>query len=386
MQGSSGIQRFDSVAFTTAPYPMAAFVRPDAALVCAILLASNGAAQPLAGRLPQAPLIPLDVLFSAPAAVDDAISPDGTTIAWLAPWRGRLNVHISDTQLRITRRLTDDSTRSIVNFWWSADGTRIVYLQDRGGDAQFHLFSRAIAGQASARDLTPFSGVEVELLSLPANVPAIAVITMNRRSPQLADAYRVNLATGALEEAAQNPGDFLGYVADANGHVRVAYSVDSSGRYALHARHSEHEPWRLVRRYAVEDRIVPLRFHTVESELYMISNAGTDLARLVLVELATGTERLVHGDPLSDADIESPFFDRGAGGPLFTAYQGDTMRTYPHTAAARTVLELARRHIGEGTIAPTSVSRDGTAWILTQSDPDRSARTWLVHTPSGTMR
>lgn len=351
-----------------------------ATALCAALLPAHGAAQRAA------PLIPLEALFSAPVAVDDAISPDGRAVAWLAPWRGRLNVFVGDATGGHPRRITADSVRSIIQFWWSADGTRIVYLQDRGGNEQFHLFARSVAGTAPARDLTPFKDVEVELLSLPVNAPEIAVITLNRRDPRVADAFRLNLSTGALDPAAENPGDVIGYVADARGQVRVAYSIDSTGRYALHARDSERNPWRLVRRYAVEDRIVPQRFHSDDRQLYMISNAGTDLSRLVLVDLASGSELVVHEDPIAEADIEAPLFDRGGGGPLSVAYQGDTMRTYPLTPALRAAVALVRQQGGAGTIAPSKVSRDGATWILTQSDPDRSARTWLAHAPSGTVR
>lgn len=359
--------------------------RSAVALVLVTLLTFAGDRQIRAQRAP-GPLIPLEALFSAPVAVDDAISPDGSTVAWLAPWRGRLNVHVGDTRGRRSRRLTADSVRSILGFWWSADGQRLIYLQDRGGNEQFHLFSRSVRDSATPRDLTPFAGVEVELLSLPAKAPEIAVVTLNRRDPRLADAYRLNLRSGALDEAARNPGEFLGYVADDSGRVRVAYSVDSTGRYALHARATEQDPWRIVRRYAVEDRITLLRFAADNAQLYMVSNANTDLARLVLVDLMSGAERVVHSDPIEDADIETPFFDHSSSALLFTAFQGDTVRTYPHTPAARAVLTLASERVGGGTIVPSSVSSDGTTWILTQSDPDRSARTWLAHLPSGTVR
>ena len=66
-----------------------------------------------------------------------------------------------------------------------------------------------------------------------------AIITLNKRDPTLADAYRVDLATGRLELAAENPGNFLGYVADRQNRVRAAYSVNSTGHYQLFARASE---------------------------------------------------------------------------------------------------------------------------------------------------
>jgi dipeptidyl aminopeptidase/acylaminoacyl peptidase len=359
--------------------------------ILATIAGSHASAQPQnqghqkVGRA-EPPLIPLSALFSAPEAVDDVISPDGTMLAWLAPWRGRLNIHVGDAKGRTRRRVTADSVRSITSFWWSADGKRLLYLQDRGGNEQYHLFVRTVRGTESARDLTPFSGVEVELVSLPSEAPSIAVVTLNQRDPRLADAYRLNLMTGTLELAAQNPGSFLGYVADARGTVRVAYSLDSLGRYALHERAQERDPWRIVRRYAVEDRIAPLRLHADGTRLYMVSNADVDLSRLVLVDLHSGTESVVHADPLSLADIETPIFDGSRDALLVTAFQVDTLRAYPHTEPARNALSMVRSRAGAGTYLPTSVSRDASTWVFAHTAAHRPMRTWLVHLPSATVR
>ena len=41
-------------------------------------------------------LIAIDDLFGPPAAVGARISPEGNRIAFLAPWRNRLNVWVQD--------------------------------------------------------------------------------------------------------------------------------------------------------------------------------------------------------------------------------------------------------------------------------------------------
>src|SRR5205814_3259908 len=108
--------------------------------------------------------------------------------------------------------------------------------------------------------LTPFKIVDVELLSLPALTPEVAILTINNRNPELADAYRVNLSTCALELAATNPGNFIGYTADLKNRIRAATAIDSAGHYSLWTRDSEQAPWRMVKWYSVEDRISPHSF------------------------------------------------------------------------------------------------------------------------------
>lgn len=43
-------------------------------------------------------LITVEELFSPPERAAASISPDGTRIAYLAPWRNRLNVWVTDVE------------------------------------------------------------------------------------------------------------------------------------------------------------------------------------------------------------------------------------------------------------------------------------------------
>lgn len=347
-------------------------------LVVALPLASaqEAYAQSDARRRMVPPLIPLESLVSSPVAVDDAISPDGSSIAFLAQWRGRMNIHVRPVDGGPTRRVTSDSVRSIPAFRWSADGRWLLYLQDRGGDEQFHLFIRGARSVAPPRDLTPFRGVQVELLSLPRQAAELAVITLNRRNPELADAYRLNLRTGQLKLAAENPGEIIGYAATADGKVLIAQALDSLGHYSLLSRRTEQDVWRRVRTYAPDERITPLRFDSAGKWLYMLSNAGTDLMRLVLVNPEDGDETVVHADPLIEADADLPTFHDGTDRVLALSYNGDTLRTYPQFPDAAIALQRVRER-GGGAVSITSVSRDRTRWVLSQSAPHLSFRTWL---------
>ena len=338
--------------------------------------AVHRAAAPAAGGNTLPALIPIEALYESPAIQWGGISPDGRWLSYMKPWRGHQNVFVRRSGSTRERNVTRDSVRSIGTYWWSADGKRILWLQDRGGDENYHLHEADIADTTShARDLTPFKNVEVEVLALPSTMPGTAIITLNKRDPTLADAYRVDLATGALEVAAENPGTFLGYVADARGQVRAAYAVDSAGHYQLFARDSEHAAWRMVKSYAVEDKITPLRFASDES-LYMTSNAGSDLSRLVLADLSTGREVVVDSDPLGQVDIDRIFFDDATGELLMTRYVGDTARLYPKTPDMAQMLEATRR-AGGGVVEIGNGTLDRTQWVVTLNTPTKPSVTYL---------
>lgn len=322
-------------------------------------------------------LIPIEELFGNPQASWAQVSPDGRSLAYMKAVSGRMNVFVRRVDGGPGRRVTADTVRAIPWYRWSADGARILYLQDNGGDEGYHLFAVSLADSAApARDLTPFPGVEVELVAAPYATPGTVVVTMNRRDPRLADAWRVDLATGALEMAAENPGTFLGYATDAQGRVRAAQALDSLGRYSLWMRPDEAAAWRQVARYPVEDRIVPLRV-APDGRLYMTSNHGSDLIRLVLVDPATGAETVVHEDPLGEADLEAAHFDERTGELLATVYVGDTMRIYPHAPEVeRMVSAMARAR--PGTLEQAGWSIDRAVWVAHVNSPSDPGAAYLL--------
>ena len=343
---------------------------------CAIVVAGAAAAQSAARRLSPPELIPIEALYDAPVMQWGGISPDGHWLSYMKSWHGHQNVFVRPAASTGERNVTRDSVRSIEQYWWSGDGKRILWLQDRGGDENYHLYAADIADTTgSVRDLTPFKNVEVEVLALPSAMPEIAIITLNKRNPELADAYRVDLGTGKLDLAAENPGTFLGYVADKQARVRAAYAVDSAGHYQLFARESEAAPWRMVKSYSVEDKITPLRFATDQS-LYMTSNEGTDLSRLVLLDLVSGREMVVDSDPLKEVDIDQVLFDDLTGELLMTRYVGDTARLYPKTSDMRALLGAARR-AGGGVVEMGSGTSDRSKWVVTLNTPTRPSITYL---------
>jgi dipeptidyl aminopeptidase/acylaminoacyl peptidase len=329
-------------------------------------------------------LIPIEALYESPVVEWGGISPDGRWLSYIKPWHGHANVFVRPVGSKKERPVTRDSVRSISSYWWSADGKRILWIQDRAGDENYHLFVASITDTSSkALDLTPFKNVEVELLSLPAATPNTAIITMNNRNPELADAYRVDLTTGKLELAATNPGSFVGYVSDPGNKVRAAIAIDSSGHYSLWARDSEQTTWRMVKTYSVEDRITPTRF-AANGELYAISNQGSDLNRLVSIDLVSGRETIVDSDPLGQSDIDRVLFDDLTGELLMTRYIGDTARMYAKTPDMRRLLEATRR-MGGGVVEMGNGTRDRSRWIVTLHTPTRPAVTYLYSKATGRL-
>ena len=173
-------------------------------------------------------LIPRNILFGNPERTSPELSPDGTRLAWIAPDDGILNVWVAP--LRVTsdeavdwsaaRVVTVDRDRGIRRFTWAHDGRHLLYMQDTGGDENWRLHDVNLETM-HRRDLTPFAGVQAQIVATSKKFPTEVLVGLNRDNEQLHDVYRLDLLTGDLALEVKNPG-FVGWLADEEMVVRQA--------------------------------------------------------------------------------------------------------------------------------------------------------------------
>jgi dipeptidyl aminopeptidase/acylaminoacyl peptidase len=319
-------------------------------------------------------LIPIEELFGNPTAAQPLVSPDGAWIAYLTARGDALNVAVrpvaSGPPVIGRDRFVTDDRRPVSDFLWSGDARSILYFQDRGGNEGYHLIQADVEG-GRVRDLTPFDGIEAALVGLPARAAGLVVITLNRRDPELADAYRIDLASGALELAAENPGSFTSYLADPRGQVLVAMSIDEHGQYRLHHRVDEASAWRVVATYPVEDDVALLAWSDQPGRIYARSNHGSDLQRVVLLDLASGAEQVVAEDPDHRVDLDAALIDPTSGQFLAARFADDRARWVTRDPAFGAL--VAATDAGAN-LSVLSWSRDRRVWTLGISAPTTPQR------------
>ena len=200
-----------------------------------------------------APLLPLEHFFDNPERAGARLSPDGTTISYLAPRDGVLNVWVRPRSGGPEVPVTDDRNRGVRSYFWSRDGRYILFVQDTGGDENFHVFAVDPRRPDRIRDLTPFTGVRAGIVAAPRATPRQILVSLNRRDPALFDVYALNLASGRLVRVAENPGNVVGWTADRQGAVRAARAQTPAGDFAILVRDDADGPFRHVAEYANED-------------------------------------------------------------------------------------------------------------------------------------
>jgi dipeptidyl aminopeptidase/acylaminoacyl peptidase len=248
------------------------------------------------------PLIPREVLFGNPERASPGISPDGTRIAWLAPVDGVLNVWVGQIGADDAKPVTDDTDRGIRDYRWAHDDRHLLYVQDRGGDENWHLYAVDLEG-GGTRDLTPFDGVQAQLVATDKEFPDQVLVGLNKDNPELHDVYQLDLTTGKLDLVASNPG-FIGWLADADLRVRCGVAPTPDGGLIVMVRDSEDAEWRQALQVGPEDALgtSPVAFSRDGNHLIMVSSQDANAARLVRLDLADGDRQVIYADPRYDVE------------------------------------------------------------------------------------
>ncbi len=234
-----------------------------------------------------APLIPLEDFFKNPEKTAFQLSPDGEHLAFMMPWKNRLNVFIQKIGRDDIKRLTSAEERDISGYFW-ANNKRIAYVQDKGGDENFRLYAVDIDG-ANQKDLTPFEKVRVELIDELKDNDDELLIAMNKRDARIFDVYRVNVNSGEMKMIAENPGNITGWVTDHDGKLRIAATTDGVNTGILY-RKNETDDFRLVTTSNFKETLSPGMFTYDNSLVYMISNKGRDKLAIVKYDIENNKE------------------------------------------------------------------------------------------------
>lgn len=322
------------------------------------------------------PHLTVEELFGAPVRVGASISPDGNRIAYLAPWRERLNVWVesvdSDDEPRC---VTADDNRSVHTYHWTDDPRWLLYEQDGDGDEHWHVYRIDLENpQAEAVDLTPFPGTTVTGFERTASRPGRALLHLNHRNPTEFDLYEADIATGELTMLAQNPGHVAGWLCTPDGDLYTQTWTPDGDIELAQWDSGAGEP-RPVTTFDGADYplgIQPFQLTPDGTGLWLGSNRDSDRTRLVRLDLATGEETEVDSHPVFDLDtrctvfpaLPSPLIRNPLTGELLgTRYLGARQVIHPLDPHFAAVLENLEK-LSDGDLSAVSCDASGQRWVV----------------------
>lgn len=236
--------------------------------------------------------IPRKDIFGNPTRNVARLSPDGKTLAWLAPRDGVMNVWVAPVvRPQRGQAITAEKVRPIREFFWSPDSSRILYVQDEGGNENYRVFGSPVMGGETVT-YTPFDKTQAQIIGTSPLVRDAILVGLNNRDPKFHDVHRLDLASGKLTLLRQNDG-WSSWIVDMQLKVRGATRQTPAGGFEVH-RFDGEQAVKLMD-IAPEDGLTTetLNFDADGNTLYMLSSQGRNTAALVAVDFSNGSSKVL---------------------------------------------------------------------------------------------
>lgn len=245
------------------------------------------------------PLIPREVLFGNPDRMFVRLSPNGEYISYLAPKDGVLNVWVAPRDnFTAAKVVTNDTDRGIRSYFWAHNNTHIVYIQDREGNEDWHIYSVNLETKIP-QNLTPISGIQARVVETSHKFPHEILIAMNDRDPAYHDIYRLNVVNGRTDLVLENK-EFSAFVTDDN--LEIRYGVRQRPDGGNQILRNDGEFWTMWTEIDADDSMTcnPLGFDKTGDVLYMIDSRNRNTAALLTIDLKTDKSSLIYENPKAD--------------------------------------------------------------------------------------
>lgn len=308
-------------------------------------------------------LIPREVLFGNPDRAGPQVSPDGKQLAYLAPSNGVLNVWVAPVEnVAAAKVVTNDTNRGIRRYFWAYTNQHIIYMQDKGGDENWRVYSVDL-GNTQTKDLTPFEKVNAQVEEVSHKFPDEILVGLNNRDAKYHDIHKVNVRTGQMTLVTQNNDGFAGYLTDDNYNVRFAMKMTPDGGSEI-LKAGEGGSWGSFQKIPMEDAMTtqPVGFDKNGQTLYFIDSRSRNTAALTTLDLATSKQTIVGEDARADV------------GGILTHPTENTIQAYStnYTRSDWKIVDKSiqgdfdyLRSVAEGDFAVGARTLDDKKWIVT---------------------
>ena len=319
------------------------------------------------------PIIDRELFFGDPEIAGAQISPDGAFISFLKPLKGVRNIWVKKTAepFANAKPVTADTKRPISQYFWSRDGKFILFVQDKAGDENYHVYAvnpadAPAAGQEvpAARNLTDVKGIRAIIYSVPRTEPDVIYAGMNDRDAAWHDLYKVKIATGERTLVRKNTERITAFYFDLKDQLRLATrSAENGDTEVLRV---DADKFTKVYSCNVFESCGPIRYHKDGQRVYFQTNTGSsaDLTRLVLFNPTTSKEELVESDPAKRVDFGNAVFSEVSDDLIATIYDDERERIYFKDKSYEADYKNIQKQLPGKDLAFTSSTKDEKLFIL----------------------
>jgi len=352
-------------------------------LACLLIACSNDPGPVPVSDEPTA-LIDRELLFGNPSRFQGRLSPDGRQMSFRAPLDGVMNLWVAPAgEFDKARPITEDRGRGIPVHFWALDSAHVMYIQDRDGDENWHIYSVNLATDEVV-DLSPYEATQANLVAQSEAHPGVAIIGMNDRDPRWHDTYRVDIGSGKRTLLLEN--DRFGSVwLDNDLQVRLAGESTPDGGLIVWQR-DENGGWKELLRIGKEDvrSFSLLGFNKANTGIYILDSRGRDVAALKQLDLASGkSEELVAPE---DVNVSGVLIDPRDHRPVAYALNRHKQQWYALDPEFKDNIAALNKAAAGADVMILATTLDASRWIAYMDGGNRSPVYTIFNRESNTLQ
>jgi len=326
-------------------------------------------------------LIDRAVLFSGVEKDSVLISPNGKTLVWSKTVEGVANIWTTSVGgPNQPRALTFEKEPTLGSFYFTPDSRSLVFEKAPKSDGNWQLFALDLK-KGQVKRLAGEEGVRTEVVALSSKNKRSIVIKINKRDPDFADLYTLNLKTKKTRLLAKNE-DFAKIIVDHALKPKLAIRNNDDGSRTLLKKRGR--KWRPFYELAEPDAssFSVLGFDARARMAYIIDSTDRNTAALYSLRLRDGKKAELLSDKKNDIERlylhPRTFKVQGAR----VEYERPRMIFGDDASFQEHVESLAL--LGAGSAEIVSRSDDNRKWIVAIEAVDRPLGYFLYDTEEQT--
>ena len=235
-------------------------------------------------RLPRPPEFAIEEFFDTITNDSPTFSPDEQTMYYVSNASGVFNVWKVPVSGGTPTQVTD-ADDSILSVTHSPHTDELIYVTDKDGNENFHLYCLPTGGGA-ARDLTPGRDVRAEF-AFWSHDGHHFYYSSNERDPRFMDIYRHDMRTGRAQMVFENPGRDSPAAVSNDGRYLALLRFHNATDMDMYLYDVERQDLKLVSEHTGEIVYWPTSFSPDSQALYYLTDKDSDFLRLARMDLAT---------------------------------------------------------------------------------------------------
>ncbi|NBG66193.1 S9 family peptidase [Acidiluteibacter ferrifornacis] len=289
--------------------------------------------------------------FKKPNQSSFQFSPDGKYVSYKQrEENGKVHVYTKNTITDEVVRVIEEKDELIRGYGW-ANETRLIYIMDKGGDENYHLFAVDIDGKNQV-ELTPYEGVKVDILNALKEQKDFMIILMNKDNPQVFEPYKINIKTAAIEKLYTNDdplNPISGYDFDKDGVLKGFTKQQNGTEYVLNYRLDENQPFEPILTTTWKDDFYIINFdYTTENknDAFVMTNLESNTREIVLYDFKEKKViKKVYSNPTFDVSGMSVSRKRNFEVDYFY-YNGEKYHIEPVSETAKKLNDKFKKQFG----------------------------------------